>query len=177
LSSIIKIAYFMVVLKAEQVTGEICEEEWAAIESLCTFDNSGYESEQTQRPKRRRGTRSSFQWVKKMMDAFIVRSTASPMQWMLDLRAYGMKVSFNMTSQGHVSWQNSDVLEYKDIHFSMAQFRSMVDQLQRTTRKQLIEIMFVTDKQEVPTVPWKDLFDDPSNDSDGWSFVDDTRTP
>ena len=60
LSSIIKIAHFMVVLKAEQVTGEICEEEWVAIESPCTFDDSGYESEQTQRPKRRRGTRSSF---------------------------------------------------------------------------------------------------------------------
>lgn len=29
----------------------------------------------------------------------------------------------------------------------------------------------------MPTVPWKDLFDDPSNDGDGWSFVDDTRTP
>jgi hypothetical protein len=61
LSSIIKIAHFMVVLKAEQVTGEICEEEWAAIESPCMFDDSGYESEQPQRPpKRRRGTRSSF---------------------------------------------------------------------------------------------------------------------
>jgi hypothetical protein len=61
LSSIIKIAHFIVVLKAEQVTGEICEEEWAAIESPCTFDDSRYESEQTQRPKRRQGTRSSFQ--------------------------------------------------------------------------------------------------------------------
>jgi hypothetical protein len=60
LSSIIKIAYFIVVLKAEQVTSEICEEEWAAIESPCMFDDSGYDSEQTQRPKRRRGTRSSF---------------------------------------------------------------------------------------------------------------------
>jgi hypothetical protein len=29
----------------------------------------------------------------------------------------------------------------------------MVDQLQRTTRKQLIEIMFITDEQEVPVVP------------------------
>ena len=47
LSSIIKIAHFIVVLKAEQVTGEICEEEWAAIESPCTFDDSGYESKQT----------------------------------------------------------------------------------------------------------------------------------
>jgi hypothetical protein len=54
LSSIIKIAHFMVVLKAEQVTGEICEEEWAAIESPCMFDDSGYESEQPQRPPKRR---------------------------------------------------------------------------------------------------------------------------
>jgi chemotaxis regulatin CheY-phosphate phosphatase CheZ len=85
---------------------------------------------------------------------------------MLDLRAYGMKVLFNTMSQGYVGWQNGDVLEYKDIHFSMAQFRGMVDQLQRTMRKQLIEIMFATDEQEVPAVLWKDLFDDPSNDSD-----------
>ncbi|KAI7592076.1 hypothetical protein KC316_g2508 [Hortaea werneckii] len=177
LSSIIKIAHFMVVWKAGQVTGNICEEEWAAIESPCTFDDSGYESEQTPRPKRRPATRSSFQWVKKMKDAFMVRGTASPMQWMLDLRAYCMKVSLNTTSQGHVGWRNGDVLRYKDIHFSMAQFRGMVDQFQRTTRTQLMEIRFASDEQDVPAVPWKDLFDNPSNDSDGWSFVDDTRTP
>ena len=51
------------------------------------------------------------------------------MQWMLDLRAYSMKILFSTTSEGHVSWQNSNVLEYKDIHFSIAQFYSMVDQL------------------------------------------------
>lgn len=45
LLSIIKIAHFIVVLKAEQVTSEICEEEWAAIESPYTFDDSRYESE------------------------------------------------------------------------------------------------------------------------------------
>jgi hypothetical protein len=30
-----------------------------------------------------------------------------------------------------------------------------------------MEIMFATDEQDVPVVPWNDLFDDPSNDSDG----------
>lgn len=95
----------------------------------------------------------------------------------MDLRAYGIKIAFSTTSEGHVGWRNGDVLAYKDIHFSIAQFRSMVDQLQRITRKQLMEIMFAADEQEVPAVLWTDLFDDPSNDSDGWSFVDDTRTP
>lgn len=88
-----------------------------------------------------------------MMDSFMVCSTASLMQWMLDLRAYSMKITFSMTSKGHVSWRNSDILAYKDIHFSMAQFRGMVDQLQRITRKQLMEIMFAADEQEVPAVP------------------------
>ena len=65
---------------------------------------------------------------------------------MLDLRAYGMKISFSTTSEGHVGWRNGDVLEYKDIHFSIAQFRGMVDQLRRTTRKQLMEIIFAADE-------------------------------
>jgi len=54
LLSIIKIAHFMVVLKAEQVTSEICEKEWAAIESPCMFDNSRYKSEQPQQLLKRR---------------------------------------------------------------------------------------------------------------------------
>lgn len=60
LSSIIKVAHFMVVLQAERLTGHIGEEEWAAIDSPCTFDDSGYESEQTRRHTRKRGMRSSF---------------------------------------------------------------------------------------------------------------------
>ncbi|WP_460611587.1 hypothetical protein, partial [Hymenobacter terrigena] len=94
LSSIIKVAHFMVVLQAERLTGHIGEEEWASIDSPCTFDDSGYESDQTRRHTRKRGIRSSFRWVIKMMDSFMVRGTASPMQWMLDLRAYGMKIAF-----------------------------------------------------------------------------------
>ena len=60
LSSIIKVAHFIVVLQAERLTGHFGEEEWAAMDSPCTFDDSGYESEQTQRPKQRRATRSSY---------------------------------------------------------------------------------------------------------------------
>jgi hypothetical protein len=56
LSSIIKVAHFMVVLRAEQLTGHIGEDEWAAMDSPCTFEDSGYESEQARCPKRTRGT-------------------------------------------------------------------------------------------------------------------------
>ena len=70
LSSIIKVAHSMVVLQAERLTGHIGEEEWAAIDSPCTFDDSGYESEQTRRHTRKRSTRSGFRWVIKN-DGFI----------------------------------------------------------------------------------------------------------
>jgi hypothetical protein len=38
------------------------------------------------------------------MDQFIVRGTYSPMQWMLDLRTYGLKIHYNSTARGHVEW-------------------------------------------------------------------------
>lgn len=169
LSSIIKVAHFMIVLQARQLAGEFKEEEWAITSSTSAFEDH-------RSPPPRPTARSSFEWVKKMTDAFMVRGTAGPMQWILDLRAYGMKVAFNTTAEGHVGWRDGDVLEYKNIHFSMAQFRGMVDQLEHTTRRQLFNIVFAHNEQDMPAVPWKDLFDDPSNDSATWSFINDTRT-
>ena len=67
-------------------------------------------------------------WVKRMMDRFMVRGSHSPMQWMLDLRTYGMKISFNSTTDGHIDWQGDTVL-YKKIEFTMADFRAIVHQL------------------------------------------------
>jgi hypothetical protein len=37
-----------------------------------------------------------------MMDRFMVRGSHSPMQWMLDLRTYMLKIHYNTTSRGHV---------------------------------------------------------------------------
>jgi hypothetical protein len=54
-------------------------------------------------------------WVKRMMDRFMVRGSHSPMQWMLDLRTYGMKIHFNTTADGHVDWQGDTVLYRKAV--------------------------------------------------------------
>ena len=48
------------------------------------------------------------------------------MQWMLDLRGYGMKIDFNTTWAGHVNWRDGDTLEYKAVKFNMSEFRGMV---------------------------------------------------
>ncbi|KAI0603606.1 hypothetical protein TUN205_12188, partial [Pyrenophora tritici-repentis] len=85
------------------------------------LDDSAYESG----PSQRRRPKGCLQLVQRMMDRFMVRGSHSPMQWMLDLRTYGLKIHYNTTTRGHVEWTNGDELLYKELHFSMAQFRGM----------------------------------------------------
>jgi hypothetical protein len=84
LSAVIKVAHFMIVQQAERIAqptaGEY--EEFSAGRSLCDFEDSGYESEEARVDKgggRNRGGKSSFEWVRKMIDGFIVRGCGSPM--------------------------------------------------------------------------------------------------
>lgn len=53
----------------------------------------------------------------------------------------------------------------------------MVGQVQQATRRALLEdLMFATDGQGIPAVPWQHLYDDLSNDEAGWSFIRDQRS-
>jgi hypothetical protein len=37
-----------------------------------------------------------------MVTGFMVHGTAGPMEWMMDLRRYGMKIHMNTPSAGHI---------------------------------------------------------------------------
>ncbi|CAG8282939.1 unnamed protein product [Penicillium salamii] len=66
------------------------------------------------------GPRRSFQeWVVRLVDRFIVRGTRSPMQWILDLCTYGLKIHYNSTTPGHVGWMGQDRLCYKELSFTI----------------------------------------------------------
>ena len=98
----------MIVQQAEQLaqptTGK--HKEFSAGRSLCEFEDSRYESERAQTDSsegRQKSGKSSFEWVQKMMDRFMVRGCSSLIQWMLDLQGYRMKIDFNTTSVGHVN--------------------------------------------------------------------------
>ncbi|PWO19973.1 RNA-binding protein (RRM domain), partial [Pyrenophora tritici-repentis] len=113
LSAVIKIARFMVVQKGLEMSGP---DEDSGDETDDDLDDSAYESG----PSQRRRPKGCLQLVQKMMDRFMVRGSHSPMQWMLDLRTYGLKIHYNTTTRGHVEWTNGDELLYKELHFSMA---------------------------------------------------------
>jgi hypothetical protein len=56
--------------------------------------------EETSRPYRLRVR--YLNWVKKIMDGFMIRGTHSPIQWILDLRTYEIKIHFNTTADGYI---------------------------------------------------------------------------
>jgi hypothetical protein len=67
-----------------------------ALEVLELFTNNEFESDSAYKsdssdPRQRR-RKGCLQLVKEIIDRFIVRGTYSPMQWMLDLRTYGLKI-------------------------------------------------------------------------------------
>ena len=114
-----------------------------------------------------------------MMDRFMVRGSHGPMQWMLDLRTYGLKIHYNTTTEGHVDWLGDQIL-YKQVQFSMADFRGMVHGLVERTRELLFDgLMFRNDSvigaEALPRIPWPRLRDNPVEIQRGWNFIQDER--
>ena len=86
LSAIIKISRFIVVQIGYQCgKNEKVEEEW--------------EGEKEKEAEEEKSKLSCLQLVTRAMDDFMVRGNYGPVQWMLDLRTYGLKIHYN-TTQG-----------------------------------------------------------------------------
>lgn len=148
-------------------------------ENYENHDNHEAEVLQFTQIQRRRPRRSFRQWLASMVDTFMVRGTHGPMQWILDLRTYGLKVHYNSTTPGHVGWMNQDRLLYKQLEFTMGDFKGFVHGLVGTTRELLHhELLFDSEPggPGVPTIPWREIRDDPTQRGHGWNFLQDPRT-
>lgn len=113
--------------------------------------------------------------VTEMMDRFMVRGTNGPMQWMLDLRTYGLKVHYETTSEGEVEWIGDELL-CKAVRFKMPEFRSFVHGLvEEVERLVYQDLLFDERRTNTPPVRIEALQDDPSNSVPGWNFLQDPR--
>ena len=175
LSAVIKVARFMVVQQALELSEPFEEDEFNGDSAYESDGSSDGSSTGSPRPRKR----GCLQFVERMMDRFMVRGSHGPMQWMLDLRTYGLKIHYNTTSRGHVEWKGYDELLYKDMQFNMAQFRSMVHGLVAESRRLLVEDVLLFDRthaHEVPEIPWQSLRDNPTDGRPGWNFLQDHRS-
>ncbi|KAK3620619.1 hypothetical protein LTR22_025520 [Elasticomyces elasticus] len=113
--------------------------------------------------------------VREMMDRFMVRGTAGPMQWMLDLRTYGWKIHYNTTTPGHVQWYEPQTLTYKGMTIHMNAFHGFVHTVVDQTREFLRQRLLLG--FEPPPILWQSMYDDPSNAKRRWNFLQDERFP
>ena len=117
--------------------------------------------------------------VQDMVSRYMLRTSHGPMAWMMDLRTYGMSVMFNSTGRGYVDWHGDQIL-YKDIQFTMPEFRAMVQEVVAEARERMLRRVLCVgpgEEGEMPAIPWDDLRDDASNQEPGWDFIHDQRNP
>ncbi|KAA8651125.1 uncharacterized protein ATNIH1004_000003 [Aspergillus tanneri] len=71
-------------------------------------------------------SRKTFQeQVTWMVSQLMVRGTHIPMETLQDWRTYGLKIYYNTTAPGHVTWMQPDRLLYKHLQFTMGDFRGL----------------------------------------------------
>ena len=69
---------------------------------------------------------------------------------------------------------------FKDVQFTMSQFRGMVHQVVHDLRDKMVRMVLDIgpyDEKQLPQIPWEHLRDDAANAQPGWSFIQDHRNP
>jgi superfamily II DNA or RNA helicase len=96
-----------------------------------------------------------------------IRGTGTPFQWAIDLRTYGMKIHYAEGNEGEVHWDNGRLL-FRNCRLTSQDFRAMVYGLLDRTRALLFEdVLMGARPEDLPSIPWEDLLDNPSTDGIG----------
>ncbi|KAG9191444.1 hypothetical protein G6011_09532 [Alternaria panax] len=131
---------------------------------------------------------SHFELIKESANRFMTLTSyggmPSPMDWLLRLRTYGMKIRFNTNADGVIEWVG-DTLLYGHIRFTMPGLRSMIHGLVETARFELQKRLLLLDIDEdgrlaegatpLPTIHWDSIVDNPAEMKVGWNFFQDKR--
>ncbi|KAL4947427.1 hypothetical protein BDW69DRAFT_178420 [Aspergillus filifer] len=112
-----------------------------------------------------------------MVQQFMVRGQHGPVEVLLDWRMFGLKIHYNTTAPGHVTWMGQERLLYKERDFTMGQFRGFVHGVVGAARELMTGLLCQPDRGQWPAIPWDRLFDNPAEGTPGWSFLQDRRTP
>ena len=115
-----------------------------------------------------------------MVNQFMIRGTHISIDWLLDLRAYGMNIARNTTSIDQMDW-NEDRILYGNLEFSMSDFRGFIHGLITFTRTLLFEDLLFQNistlsTQKIPEIPWFDIRDNSLDFSPFSNFLYNSRT-
>jgi hypothetical protein len=120
--------------------------------------------------------------VSELQDRFMVYGSNSPMNWILNLRAYGAKLRDNTTSSGFIYWSDDgQKLSYRSLEFTMNSLRWFLhDQVEEAC--QILHDLLLLPKgdadrraERLPQVHLFSLKDDPTVHQANYSFLQDPR--
>jgi hypothetical protein len=129
-----------------------------------------------------------LEFVQEMANRFITlteyNGKPTPMNAVLQLRAFGFKIRFTTKAEGTVDWIG-DTLLIGNIQFSMPQLRSMVHGMIASARQQMLASLMLlqmdgeggiaADTTACPAIHWDRLVDNGAETKVGWSFMEDPR--
>jgi superfamily II DNA helicase RecQ len=183
-SGVIKITRFLVLLHSwREWEAEIESRVASAIDAMQLAPSAPH-AQHRKRIERdvREEARSIFTIVRSKVRRFMTRTSDSkegeptPMDWMFEARAYGMKIRYNTAAPGTIDW-NGNVVVFRDVKFSMAQLSIMLRDLIREARELLAELTMAPggDVDQLPRIPWDRIEDNHSNGHVDYSFMTDER--
>ena len=120
--------------------------------------------------------------VSELQDRFMVYGSNSPINWILNLRAYGAKLRDNSTSFGFIYWSDDgQKLSYKSLEFTMNNLRWFLHDQVEEACESLHELLLLpkgnkeTRAQRLPQLHLFSLKDDPTVHQANYSFLRDPR--
>ena len=165
LSSILKISRFFIIRYAYESLAEPIPMENDSENELDSSDSSDIEGlfpSNTQQP---------LDQLTNLVDRFMIRGSHSPIHIILDLRAYGLKIARDLTTIGHIDWDNETIF-YSGISFSMSNFRGFLHGLVHSTRTILFkELLFESECQNIPSIPWEKIHENSLDNSPFSNFL------
>ena len=124
---------------------------------------------------------SIFEGVKEIVQRFmtltVFNGMPSPMDRILHIRTYGMKIRYSTKGDARVTWKGEEICIDK-ISFTMEELRSVVHGLSESARQRLTrDLLLVKDGEEeeegerLPRLDLKELYDNPAELAEGWNFL------
>lgn len=130
---------------------------------------------------------SIFEEVKEMVQRFMTLTTfngmPSPMDRILHMRTYGMKIRYTTKGEARVTWKGDEICIDK-VSFTMEELRSVVHGLNESARQKLLrDLLLIEDNKRIehqntnlPELDLRRLYDNPAELAEDWNFLDDPRT-
>lgn len=97
----------------------------------------------------------------------------TPVDRILYMKAYGIKLSSSTKGRARVSWKDgSNEVCIDSTSFTMAELRIVVHGLHETCRDRLVRgLMFLEEEELLPKLEVSRLYDNPAELVEGWNFL------